>query len=32
MEDTSNYYIVSELFRGGELIKRLEKMRVLSEH
>ena len=31
VEDESNYYIISELLKGGELFKRLIKCRSFSE-
>jgi len=31
MEDTENYYVVSELVKGGELFKRLTKLQNFTE-
>lgn len=31
MEDEKNYYVVSELVRGGELFKRLTKLKTFNE-
>jgi serine/threonine protein kinase len=31
MEDNLNYYVVSELVKGGELFKRLTKLKSFSE-
>jgi len=31
MEDDDNYYVVSEVVRGGELFKRLTKLESFSE-
>ena len=31
MEDEKNYYVVSELVRGGELFKRLTKLKTFTE-
>ena len=31
MEDDDNYYVVSELVKGGELFKRLTKLKSFSE-
>jgi len=31
MEDDENYYVVSELVKGGELFKRLTKLKSFTE-
>jgi len=31
MEDRDNYYVVSELVKGGELFKRLTKVKSFTE-